>query len=84
MRDISIIHRFPHNHVRKWEKATELKVQTELALNRYKDKIEDLQSKFKETIKKYDCPLLTNFIQITTNPFILKDIQKYIENFDSA
>jgi DNA-binding HxlR family transcriptional regulator len=76
--------RFPHNKTRKWEKAVELKKQTDLALNRYKDKMEDMQSKFKKTIKKYDFPLLAKYIQITTNPFILKDIQEYIENFDSV
>ena len=72
--------RVSHNKIRKLREIRELKKETQLAENRYNDKIDYLESEFDKVIKKYECPLLTNFIQLTTNPSVLRNFRTHIKN----
>ena len=68
-----------HNRARKRKEIEKMKIDTKFAENRYNDKIDSMYSKFEKIIKKYECSLLTNFIQLMTNPLVLRNFQKAIK-----
>ena len=68
-----------HDKMRKRKEIEEMKIETKFAENRYNDKIDFMYSKFEKIIKKYECSLLTNFIQFTTNPLVLRNFREAIK-----
>lgn len=68
-----------HDKMRKRMKIREMKNETKFAENRYNNKIDYMYCKFEKVIKKYECSLLTNFIQSTTNPLVLRNFRQDIK-----